>query len=507
MPQPSVQPPSPDLLAAVVRRYREEELQLSQADFAWLAAVSRGTISNLETGRVTPDERTWHRIRTVLALPPVSLAQARDGVAAPPIISGEALRGIVSAILAIRDRDPDVGRRTAERWRRLVIKMTRQDAQAGQGVSSELTWLAHDVAPMAPDRAAVIQEALAGWGGLSWPASPDATVLRPAAPEGLDHVQQLVTAMDNLTEELRACRERMQGFERLPGRLQDLLSSGFVIQYEINRPDAAPGITNINLIVANETDAADPTHQQVHDAARRWSAVVAVATHIIEKQAPQLSPEEITRALKSGLDAQSPVEVRRLLPGARSGDPAAMYDLARVLRKGGRPDEAELWLRRAAQAGHPGALYNLGNLACEDGRWDEAERCLRSAAEARHPDAMYQLWSLLRDEKPSEAERWLRRAANAGNRTAMYNLWHLTREGGNTDAAEKWLRLAANAGHREALADVSKLVQEKGPEAEDEAVRWLRRAAEAGDSGAMSRYELQLYEQQQRRGLVHRAAG
>jgi tetratricopeptide (TPR) repeat protein/DNA-binding XRE family transcriptional regulator len=505
MPQPSVQQPSPDLLGTVVRRYREEELQLSQTDFAWLAGVSRGTISNLETGRVTPDERTWHRIRTVLALPPVSLAQARDGVAAPPVISGEALRGIVSAILAIRDRDPDVGRKTAERWRRLVIKMTREDAQARQGVSSELTWLANDVAPMAPDRLTVIHDALAGWGRTPWPTPLEGAVLRPAAPEGFHQVQQLVEAMDNLTEELRACRERVQGFERLPERVQDLLTRGFVVQYDLNRPDAAPGMTNINLIVANEANPSVATQQQVHDAARRWSAVVAVATHIIEKQAPQLSPEEIIRALKSGLDAQSPVEVRRLLPRARGGDPAAMYDLARVLRKSGRPDEAELWLRRAAEVGHPGALYNLGNLAYEDGRRDEAERFLRSAAHAGHPDAMYQLWSLLREEVPAEAEDWLRRAAIAGNRSAMYNLWHLTRESGNTDAAEKWLRRAANAGHPEALADVSRLVQENGPE--DEAVRWLRRAAEAGDSGAMSRYEFRLYEQQQRHGSAARAAG
>lgn len=80
--------PSPDLLGSVVKRYREQEFQLTQSDFAWLAGVSRGTIYNLETGKGTPDERTWYRIRTAVALPSASLAQARDGIVAACHIHG-----------------------------------------------------------------------------------------------------------------------------------------------------------------------------------------------------------------------------------------------------------------------------------------------------------------------------------------------------------------------------------------------------------------------------------
>ena len=107
------------------------------------------------------------------------------------------------------------------------------------------------------------------------------------------------------------------------------------------------------------------------------------------------------------------------------------------------------------------------------------------------------------------ADRWLRGAADVGNREAMYQLWVLHREGPRREEAEQWLRRAANYGHRQALADVSNLVTEAG--SEKEAVRWLYRAAEAGnDAGntdSMHRYELVLYEIQERQRAAARHAG
>jgi len=504
MPSQPAQQPSPDLLGSVLRRYREHELQVSQGDLAWLAAVSRGTISNLETGRVTPDPRTLHRIRTALALPPSFLSQAATGTFAMPMISGDGLRGIIQAILAIRDRDADAGRQAAERWRRLIITVTRENGQGWQAANADLAWLVHDVAPMAPhDKYTAVHDALRGLGAA--PASASQAVMLPSvAPEGLSQVQELMSSINHLTEQLRVYQDRARGFERLPVQVQDLLNQGVVVSCDIASQDDAPAVSVISLITRNEVGAPPAAQQDALDAARRWSAIVVVARHIVEKLAPHLSAEEIIKALKSGLETQSPAEVSELVPSARRGDPVAMYNLARALKKNGRPDEAELWLRRAAEAGHPGALFNLGNLAYEDDRREEAERWLRNAAEAGHPDAMHRLWGLLREDNPREAEKWLRQAATAGSRKAMYRLWTLHRKGANREDAERWLRQAAASGHREALADLSQLVTENG--SQDEAVRWLHRAAEAGDSGAMSKFEFMLYERQQQ-GAASRTAG
>jgi DNA-binding XRE family transcriptional regulator len=498
------QQPAPDLLGSLVRRYREEELQLSQADFAWLAAISRGTISNMETGRVTPDERTWHRIRTALALPPVSLAQARNGVAARPVIATEALRGIVLAILAIRDQDADVGRRAAERWRRLVIRMTREGGQVWQEANSELTWLAYDVAMLAPSgMLTAIHDALRAWG---WTSAPAGAELAVPGQDGLREVQALVSTVNHVADQLRDYQDRALGFDRLPTRVRQLLTHGLVVGEEITAPEASAAVSVVSLIVMNEAEASLATREDAHDAALRWRKILAVATHLVERQAPDLSAEEIIGALKIGLDASSPGAVKELLPYAHRGDARAMYKLARLYRRNGRPDEAARWIKHAAEAGHPGAFFSLGNLAHQTGERTDAEFWYARAAEAGHPDAMYSLWLLLREEVPEAAEAWLRKAADVGNRYAMYQMWILHREAGDLDRAERWLRRAANSGHRQALTDLSRLIEERNaaerdpdePGARTEAARWLYRAAEQCDTGALNTYEILLYEIQLR---------
>jgi DNA-binding XRE family transcriptional regulator len=470
--QPSQQP-SPDPIGALVRRIREHELLLSQSDLAWLAGVSRGTISNLETGRVTPDARTWHRIRTALALPPIPLDQGRDGVPLPLVIPAEAVQGILDAVLAIRNRDAELGRRAAERWRRLVVQLTREDGPVRPVTGAELTWLANDVAPAAhPDKMPAVYAVLRAWGWVPDTASANTELVPRSHTGGFRQVQELVSTVTGVADQLHGYQDRMQLFDRLPERVRDPIAHGFVISSDVTTPQTSPEISIINLIVMHESESSLAAQHESHDAALRWSTILAVATHIVEQQAPDLPPKEIIKALKAGLDAQSPADVRELLPQASVGDPPAMYRLARLLKQNGRPEESERWLRSAAEAGHPGALYTLGKLAFEQGRHREAKLWLRGAADAGHADAMYSLWMLLREEDQVTARAWLRKAADAGNRDAMYALWTL----------------------------------HQGRD-EREAERWLRRAAEEGDSSAMSQYELMLFEKRRRERGPARHAG
>lgn len=493
-----MQQPPLDALGSLVRRIREHELLLSQTDLAWLAGVSRGTISNLETGRVTPDTRTWHRIRTALALPPIPLEEARTGVAAQPVLPVDAVQGIVDAIVTIRDRDPDVGRRTADRWRRLIVQLTREDDQARPAAGTDLSWLADDVAPLiSPGKLSVVYDALRNWGWTPVSMQASAEIIPRTGTGRLQPVEELALRVNSMAEQLRAYQNRIHGFDRLPEEVQDALTQGLVVSGNVTAPGASPEVSIVSLIVMNETESSLAAQNEAYKAALRASAVLTIATHIVERQAPHLTPDEIKQALKVGMDAQSPAEVHELLPVARKGDPSAMYELAQLFRKNGRPDEAERWFRRAAEAGHPGALFNLGNLAYEDGRHREAEHWLTEAADAGHPTAPYVLAKLLRRDDPQLAEHWLHKAADVGNRDAMYELWLLRRDGSDPKQAEQWLRRAANYGHRRALSDLSKLVTERAVTergSEKEAIRWLHRAAEEGDTGAMRRLEIMLYE-------------
>ena len=493
-----------DQLGSLVRRIRENQLLLSQSDLAWLAGVSRGTISNLELGRVTPDTRTWQRIRTALALPPIPLEEAGTALSAHTVLPIDAVQVIVDAIVTIRDRDPDNGRHVADGWRRLVVWLTGENNTGRPITRAELSWLADDVAPLIPPgKQPVVYDALRTW-GLA-PTPPTAEIASRTEHASLQPAADSSLRVRDLAEQRRARQGQIQGFDRLPGQVRDALSHGLVVSGNVTTPEASPEVSIVSLIVMNETDSSFAAQNEAFKAALRVTAVLAVATHIVTKQAPHLTPDEIKQALKAGLDAQSPAEVNELLSVARRGDPRAMYELAQLFRKNGRPDEAERWFRRAAEVGHPGAFFNLGNLAYEDGRHREAEHWLTEAADAGHPIAPYILAKLMRADDPTVAELWLRKAADVGNRDAMYDLWILHKESGSPDLAEQWLRRAANYGHRRALSDLSDLVTDRG--SEKEAIRWLHRAADEGDTGAMRKLEVMLYEIRMRERGAARDAG
>jgi TPR repeat protein/DNA-binding XRE family transcriptional regulator len=501
--------PSLDALGSIVKRYREQDLQVSQADLAWLAEVSRGTISNLETGRVTPDERTWYRIRTALALPRISPDEVQSGAMLVPVISVEALQGIIAAILAIRSRNPEVGYTVAGRWRSLVGKLTQDNDRLSPETDSELTWLARDVALMAPpQRLSAIRSAIQGWGWASEHQIPTEGSAPPRSSDGLDQVQQLfdtlASSVNDMAAQLRVLRGESQGFERLPVGIKNLLINGLVVDYDINHLEKVPAVSIIGLVIVNEDESSQALQRDAREASRRWSTVLRVAKYIYENLAPDRDPQEILDAVEYGLRTLDSNEVGQLRLQANGGEPMAMFKLGRLLKKSGRTDEAEQWFRRAADYDHPGALFNLGRLFHESGQLDKAEAWFRRAAEAGHPDAMLSLWELVRASgRTEEAERWLRCAADTGHPNALFKFALLVQESGRTEEAQHWLRLAADAGNRDALFRLGKMVQESGQT--DEAERWLRRAAAAGHSGALNTFEIMLYEKRRAESISRKS--
>jgi tetratricopeptide (TPR) repeat protein/DNA-binding XRE family transcriptional regulator len=450
--------PLADVLGPVLRSYREQDLQLSQADLAWLADVSRGTISNLETGKVTPDDRTWHRIRTVLALPTVSPAGIRSRADVKPMIPADAVQGIIEAILNIRRRDVQVGSVVAERWRRLVSVMGHRNGPLEPETASELAWLAGEVAMQAPPfRLAAIHDALRSWGWTTDDQAPivaTATSSKPRDPYQLNSlIDALTSSINRMAAQQQMFRTAAQGFERLPVRVQDLLTRGLVVDWDVDRYDAAPNVAVVDLVLVDEHEAPSDAKNDVHEVIRRWGEILLLARYIFDNLAPDLKPQEIIGALERGLQIPARDEESSLWQRAHRGDPAAMYDLGKLLLQRRQTEDAEHWLRKAAEVGHSSAMLNLGRLVRDRGHVGDAEHWFRLSAEAGHPGARYDLGQLLlATGRTDEAERWLRDAAEAGNPKALYSLGMLVKERGRADEAEQWLLKAAEAGHSGAIA-------------------------------------------------------
>ena len=145
---------------------------------------------------------------------------------------------------------------------------------------------------------------------------------------------------------------------------------------------------------------------------------------------------------------------RRALEG---GEVHAANNLARVLRRMGRDDEAEPLYRRGVELGDEIAAVNLAALLREHDRQDETVAVLRAAAEAGGYEAAEQLARTLYDaDRHDEAERWFRRAAEDDELRpgAMTCVGVLLDARGEDEEAERWLRRGAEAGDPNATAQL-----------------------------------------------------
>src|SRR6266542_2742983 len=310
---------SPGMAGESIRRYREEHLQISQSDLAWLAGVSRGTISNLETGRVTADDRTWHRIRNVMAWRRRALSDVRADKTVESVISSNAVQAILQAILTIRDQDgTEVGRRAADRWRRLTSSLTDVTGMPRSDLGPEFAWLARDVARKAsPDRLSAILKALQthGWA----PADQDLgrADLSPGPQSDVTKiVSRLNRSVEEMSVQLRYFREEVRGYDRLPIRVQELLNHAQVVDYEVDHPADAPGVAVVDLVLVDEDAFSLLERRKTMDAARRWSSILLVTRHIFENLAADRDPRDIVQAVAEtiskgpGRDVSSPTDGR-----------------------------------------------------------------------------------------------------------------------------------------------------------------------------------------------------
>ena len=138
---------------------------------------------------------------------------------------------------------------------------------------------------------------------------------------------------------------------------------------------------------------------------------------------------------------------------ATAGDAAAQYRLAAHFDQSGRPEDAQVWMEKAAAAGHPGALYTKAAailaLPPDDMKIDQAVSYLKRACESGGAAALRQFAVLTAlglgvERDWAEAVSLLTDAARKGHPLAMRELAVLAAMGSkDKNSGASLLKMAA----------------------------------------------------------------
>lgn len=232
--------------------------------------------------------------------------------------------------------------------------------------------------------------------------------------------------------------------------------------------------------VAGEATVEDPTAAApAAEASASDAAEPAVTEPAAEAAAPAAVKVDAATPAEAAPLAAAPVEVpaeikpQALADAARSGDPAAFFEIGTVYTEG-RGVAADLakaaqWYQRAADAGLTPAEYRLASL------YEKGSGVPRDAVKAR---ALYE------------------QAATKGNASAMHNLAVLLASGSavtppDFTAAAKWFEKAAELGVRDSQFNLAILYARGNgvPQNLEASYKWFAVAAKEGDADAGAKSE------------------
>lgn len=147
----------------------------------------------------------------------------------------------------------------------------------------------------------------------------------------------------------------------------------------------------------------------------------------------------------------------------KAGDTDAMNNLGNLLRQRGDLGAAEQWWRQAADAGNGDALASYGALHTERGDWERAEELFRKSAQAGNAAGMLNLAHVLvRTNRVQEAETWLRTAGETKAPEPEPEPEPAS-DGPDLRAVAAWLSGPAEAGDTDALAALDLLGEADNP--------------------------------------------
>ncbi|WP_439379384.1 tetratricopeptide repeat protein [Amycolatopsis lexingtonensis] len=198
----------------------------------------------------------------------------------------------------------------------------------------------------------------------------------------------------------------------------------------------------------------------------------------------------------SGRHTEAEKWYRRVLEAQLEADPRApgltdqvlggcVVNLSKILRRRGKPAEAEEFLRRGAAADLPVAMTHLAAQLVKGRQKTEARELYRRAADAGDVDAQVVLGELaLEDGDAATAEKWFTLAAEQSDVEALVNLAVFRKRAGDIDGMKAFLLRAADQGDVDAMLELGRIANAE--QDETQAARWYGRAADHGSAAAMS---------------------
>ncbi|MEZ0073661.1 helix-turn-helix domain-containing protein [Planotetraspora sp. GP83] len=298
-------------------RLRRAELRLSQADLAWLARISRTTLSNLEHGRGDPESRTVTDVLVALGLDPSHLTDANFVKADRYAVIDDVLfQRILDLVIEERSHDDQNARRFADRMM-LFLQSVRSGSTFEGSERHILMDFAGMVAPRLDLTSSVDQKILEtfqdyGWNpddvrdgprirrlslglGALMPTSGVALADTETAPALAEISAKLNDIAAQVEPFILGQRDSARAFERLPVVVQDVLLRGQIVDFDTHQPPNAPEITVVDLVVRDVRAVSAPlsSRKLTVEAVRRWSTILLAAKYLLENLAADQDPGEI----------------------------------------------------------------------------------------------------------------------------------------------------------------------------------------------------------------------
>ncbi|RCG29009.1 XRE family transcriptional regulator [Sphaerisporangium album] len=316
-------------------RNRREEIRISQATLAWLARVSRNTVSNLERDAVAePDDRVLNNVEAALGLDHwyaySSTHHPRDAML---LVQPRIAHRLIEVIERLKREDPKTARDAADAYVAFMaaLRDARDDdsrLSAHQALQEEAGRLAQFIVPrldLATELDSSIRAFLEdqGWSPEDSTFLGGGAALISVRASTTDSARMTETAarihseLDKLREQIGQMTETFapalfvrhdeaNAFGRLPIRVQDALLSGQVIDADIVKPPHTEGISLLTMVVRQDDSEAPLTaegRKALINSLHIWhlSLVAAAGMFSFMQKHSWMAPEVVEDRIKEAL--------------------------------------------------------------------------------------------------------------------------------------------------------------------------------------------------------------